>query len=159
LNKAATATGSDRTPDLHVAVDQLREEIRILRTAIDEMRDDVVWAARQVLSTGYDLIPEGMPVRPLDPLAPDAELHYRPATGMNPQHSPESSRGLGYCCESPRLSWTGDPELPGIACQHCGYLVADEGEVLIWRDAAFSDEAAETDDAHHQASQHGTLFE
>jgi hypothetical protein len=158
LEKSRVTTGQRNARDLSVAVEQLHEEIRILRTAIDELRDDVVWAARQVLAAGYDLNPSEMPVRPLDPLAPDAEQRYRPATVMNSQQSPESSGGLGYCCENPRLGWTGDPESPGIECQHCGYLVADEGEVVIWRDATSSDEAGETNQAR-PASPQGTLFE
>jgi len=37
---------------------------------------------------------------------------------------------LVYCCEAPDLRWTGDPEHPGVACAECGYVVAENGEVV-----------------------------
>jgi len=58
--------------DLAVAVEQLTEETRLLRMSLDELRDDVVWAARQILAAGYEVT--GMPVpAPVDPLAPDSD--------------------------------------------------------------------------------------
>lgn len=34
-----------------------------------------------------------------------------------------------YCCDRPRLSWNGDPDAPSIACENCGYIVAEFGQV------------------------------
>lgn len=39
-----------------------------------------------------------------------------------------------YCCDSPRLAWNGDPDAPGITCESCGYIVAELGGVVIYRD-------------------------
>ncbi len=56
--------------DLAVVVRELVEEARLLRMSLDELRDDVIWAARQVLATGYQ-ISGTPPPAPRDPLAPD----------------------------------------------------------------------------------------
>lgn len=114
---------------LAISVTQLTEEVRILRMAIDELRDDVVWAARQVLTTGYQVSGKPPPP-PRDPLAPDAD-YVLPRTQVA-----EVSDELLYCCDSPALAWHGPTDAPGIACTNCGYLVADEGSVVIWRDEA-----------------------
>lgn|GEM_PF-6246107 len=114
------------SPDLVGAVDQLHEEVRILRQAIDELRDDVVWAARQVLAAGHQVSPSQAPRRPVDPLAPDAG-------DVSDESAEAADESLEYCCVRPQLSWHGDPESPGIACENCGYLVAEQGSVLIWR--------------------------
>jgi hypothetical protein len=34
-----------------------------------------------------------------------------------------------YCCSSPKLTWNGDPDTPGVACEHCGFMVAEDGAV------------------------------
>jgi hypothetical protein len=36
-----------------------------------------------------------------------------------------------FCCEAPDLQWTGGPQFPGVACQNCGYTVADCGSVVM----------------------------
>jgi hypothetical protein len=120
--------------ELSTAVEQLAEEVRILRMAVDELRDDVVWAARQVLAAGYDVARE-RPPKPVDPLAPDA---VGPISRMEPHALAGES---AYCCESPHLAWHGSPDAPGIMCTNCGYLIAEEGNLLIWRD---EEEAADT---------------
>jgi len=51
-----------------------------------------------------------------------------------PENKDGDAEELGYCCEEPSLQWHGDPDAPGIACAHCGYLVAEVGQLLIWRD-------------------------
>lgn len=69
---------------LAINVRQLHEETRLLRMAIDELRDDVVWAARNCLQGGY--LPTGeqpslsdtSPCRPEPLQAPAA-----PPTGQN----------------------------------------------------------------------------
>ncbi|HEX3659368.1 MAG TPA: hypothetical protein VHV55_26505 [Pirellulales bacterium] len=118
--------------DLAIAVEQLHEETRLLRMAIDELRDDVVWAARQVLATGYHAA--GMPPPPpRDPLAPDM-----PVAAPRERESPanESIESGPYCCDRPKLRWNGDPDSPGVACGSCGYIIAENGSVVIWRDEA-----------------------
>lgn len=117
---------SETADKLSSAVAQLTEEVRILRTAVDELRDDVVWAARQVLVTGYQASGQQPPV-PVDPLAPDADC--RPCSATLPVESVDEDR---YCCDSPRLTWFGDPDTPGVICATCRFLVAELGNVVIW---------------------------
>ena len=131
---ASPSAQSSEAHELSVPVDQLREELRVLRIAIDELRDDVVWAARQVLSAGYEVAPSQMPRRPLDPLAPDADYQYRMPASRQPHPSSENSEPSPYCCENPRLTWNGDPEAPGVACESCGYVIAEQGDVIVQRD-------------------------
>jgi hypothetical protein len=115
---------------LKVAVEQLTEEARLIRMSLDELRDDVVWAARQVLAAG-DAVAPGQLRRQYDPLAPDTAA---PGSPPLDHHDSEDSEGVTYCCEAPALRWNGDPDYPGIACENCGYLVAENGSVTIWRD-------------------------
>jgi hypothetical protein len=141
-------------PDLAVAVEHLTEEVRILRQSLDELRDDVVWAARQVLAAGESIAP-GQLRRQYDPLAPDASTpdaiaaaDIRPAEGSN---------AAEYCCDAPRLTWNGDPDYPGIACANCGYIVAEQGSVAMWpHEAAIVPVAQEKPAADRQ--EQGTLF-
>jgi hypothetical protein len=138
------ANRRDKATELSIAVTQLSEEVRILRMAVDELRDDVVWAARQVLAAGYEVSGQPSP-QPVDPLAPDAD--YQPYC---PQHPSELPDGLLYCCESPRLAWRGPPDLPGIACENCGYLVAEEGNIEIWRSESASEGSQSEGPIHQQ---------
>src|SRR5258708_2730640 len=34
---------------------------------------------------------------------------------------------LAFCCETPDLQWTGEPDSAGVACLNCGYVVAQVG--------------------------------
>jgi len=60
--------------DLAVAVEQLTEETRLLRMSLDELRDDVVWAARQVLAAGDTAMPGYLAGRQCDPFVPNSDL-------------------------------------------------------------------------------------
>jgi hypothetical protein len=150
--KSAAQRRSDNG-ELSVAVAQLSEEVRVLRQAVDELRDDVVWAARQVLGAGYEAAGQSPP-RPVDPLAPDADYQeFR-----SPNHA-ETAEVL-HCCAAPRLAWHGASEAPGIACEHCGYQIAEEGNILIWRDAATELQRTESGiAAMDPQGQQGILFE
>lgn len=158
-NAASDKLTSGDIQDLAVAVEQLTEEARLLRISLDEIRDDVAWAVRQVLATGYQV--SGTPApEPRDPLAPDmfpsASVPQRDAPvcehAMDPaDESVESS----YCCDRPRLAWNGDPEAPGVACENCGYVIAENGSVVIWRDE--DDEPADTAATEPEQRQ-GNLF-
>lgn len=147
--------------DLTVAVEQLTEETRLLRMSLDELRDDVVWAARQTLASG-DAFAPGQLRRQYDPLAQDAPDHeQRDESGI--EHVPpdvgESAEDGPYCCDKPQLTWHGDPDMPGIACAHCGYVVAEGGSIVIWRGDDDEDEpsrsAAQTPPP---SNPQGTLF-
>jgi DNA-directed RNA polymerase subunit RPC12/RpoP len=58
------------------------------------------------------------------------------STPSLPENQNEETEQLEYCCAEPSLQWHGDPDAPGIACAHCGYLIAEAGQVLIWRDTS-----------------------
>lgn len=152
MAKSATNHRSKES-ELTVAVTQLSEEARVLRMAVDELRDDVVWAARQVLAAGYEVSGQPPP-RPVDPLAPDADC--RPYRGPNAVESADENL---YCCDSPRLAWHGAPDSPGIACTNCGYVVAEEGNILIWRDDPGSPDNPSTDGSTMPIERQGNLFE
>jgi len=123
--------GAGEINDLSVAVGQLNQEVGLLRRAVDELRDDVIWAARQVLSAGDAVSPGYLSRRPTDPLAPDAtpfgSAEFNDA-GI------EVFEAAEYCCKRPRLTWHSDPDAPGIVCENCGYVVAEQGSVAIWRE-------------------------
>jgi DNA-directed RNA polymerase subunit RPC12/RpoP len=77
------------------------------------------------------------------------------STTSLPENQDEEAEQLEYCCSEPSLQWHGDPDTPGIACANCGYLIAEAGQVLIWRDT--SEEAAE-EPAKPQGPQQQTLW-
>lgn len=146
--------------DLAIAVEQLTEETRLLRQALDELRDDVVWAARQVVATGYQ--GPGTPAPdPRDPLAPDmfpsvaVPRRDAPTAAARAGDQPDESAESPYCCDRPRLAWHGDPDAPGVACETCGYVIAENGSVVIWR--ADDDEPAGEDSRQPEPRQ-GNLF-
>jgi hypothetical protein len=122
-------TTDNENAELSKSVSQLHEEVRLLRMAIDELRDDVVWVARQVLNAGHQAAPAEVSLRPVDPLAPDADFRQP----LSPREADEDRESVEYCCAAPRLTWNGDPDTPGIACENCGYIVAENGSVVIWR--------------------------
>jgi hypothetical protein len=147
-----TSNRNSQASELSIVVTQLTEEVRILRMAVDELRDDVVWAARQVLATGYEVSGQ-MPQRPRDPLAPDADCF--PVGALKQEQSDETL----YCCNSPRLTWHGSPEAPGVACANCGYLIAEEGQVVIWRHEEGTSSRTECPDDDASAEPQGRLFD
>jgi hypothetical protein len=85
---------ADRADDeerLLTAVAQLTEEARILRQSLDELRDDVVWAARQVLAAGEATAPGYLADRQRDPFVPNAELERQRAVANRPETEPPAS--------------------------------------------------------------------
>lgn len=163
-NPPRNETSHEDIPDLAIAVEQLTEETRILRQSLDELRDDVVWAARQVLSAGEAVSPNCLPRRPRDPLAPDAfspeevesRADHEVQAGDRPQENRDAAETTEYCCDSPRLAWNGDPDYPGVACENCGYVVAELGSLVILQT---DDEPPEPSEAEpHSSEQQAQLF-
>jgi hypothetical protein len=160
-----TSITSGDVQDLAVAVEQLTDETRLLRMSLDELRDDVVWAARQVLAAGYQVTGTAPPA-PRDPLAPDlgrSSSRARPdslAIERATDRVTEDDDGALYCCDRPRLAWNGDPDAPGVACENCGYVVADMGNVVIRRGTSDS-KNIEVHDSQNAPlrEQQGHLFE
>lgn len=158
--KANRPTSGD-VQDLAVAAEQLTEACRLLQTSVDELRDDVVWAARQVLAAG-DAASPGQRRRQYDPLAPDAEASVTVGPSSPPprlEHTMDQGDEEAespYCCDQPRLEWNGDPDTPGVVCANCGYVIAENGSVVIWRDESDAAEAADRPAEPEQRQ--GSLF-
>lgn len=49
-------------------------------------------------------------------------------------HQVEAVETEPYCCDHPKLAWNGDPDAPGVACVNCGYVIAEQGNTVIWRE-------------------------
>ena len=141
--------------DLAIAVEQLTEEARLLRMSLDELLDDVIWAARQVLTTGYQASGTAAPM-PNDAFAHPGST--TPVTENGSGHSREVNEGGEYCCVSPRLTWSGDPDAPGVACENCGYVIAENGSVVIWRDEASEPESTKAERQTEPEQRQGNLF-
>lgn len=142
--------------DLAVAVEQLTEEARLLRMALDEIRDDVVWATRQVLAAGYEVSGTPPPAQ-RDALAPHAEP--QPLQSKRTSQPIESAAESGpYCCDRPNLRWNGDPDMPGVACENCGYVIAEGGSVVIWRDEPEESTPNAAEQSAEPEQRQGSLF-
>ena len=46
------------------------------------------------------------------------------------EHAMDDSEQAVYCCDQPHLAWNGDPDSPGVACESCGYTVAEMGQLV-----------------------------
>ena len=138
--------------DLAGDVSKLADEINLLRIAIDELREELVWAVRNG-RTASTSAPRDRHIAslPLDPTADDfadrvntvdadkvAELRQDVQDSDSPlTASPvavEELEQIPYCCDQPKLIWTGDHEYPSVVCDNCNFLVADGGEVLSYID-------------------------
>lgn len=84
----ATHTGltSADIQELITVVAQLSEETRLNRIAIDEIRDDIIWAARQVLAAGYQVTGTPPPA-PRDSFAADTPPRVEPTVDTEPDLS------------------------------------------------------------------------
>jgi len=153
-NASELSQRSGSTTELAITVEQLTEETRLLRMSLDEPRDDVVWAARQVLAVGDSIVP-GQLRRQHDPLAPDSRASDN---SLAAPAAIDEAEDATYCCETPALRWNGDPDYPGIACDNCGYVVAEGGSVVIWRGDS-GDNETDTDPPAETEQKQGTLFE
>lgn len=150
MSKAESAL--DDLSTLPATVENLTSEVRALRQVLDEIRDEIGWATRNLPEAVASLGGRRITSMPVDPCEPDwAERvnRFTPADlpGSQPPESPrgttihvdaeqfakamESVEQLVYCCESPELAWTGDPEQPGVECRQCGYIVAEAGSVTM----------------------------
>lgn len=45
--------------------------------------------------------------------------------------SPDQPR---LCCKNPQLAWEGDLENAAVACRSCGFVLADDGQLVDWND-------------------------
>lgn len=125
------------------------EELSAIRETLDRIREDIDWSLKNQRREQW------LPVQlitsmPADPLAPDwaerlnrftaadlpdstASKHEPPQRHLDTSDTPASALDdeTQFCCEAPDLQWTGHPQSPGVACQNCGYIVADCGSVVM----------------------------
>lgn len=154
-----TQPGQDLADRLENTIDRLAAEVRVIRDAIDELRTDIVHAIRNRL--------QGDAWGPPQITSQPADTPVRSAQSAPPSsHSvPEADEGEGveerieYCCARPVLLWRGDPAMPSIECRTCGYIVAAEGELLIYRgDDGESENAEATDGSEEPVDSQRELF-
>lgn len=138
----------DTDPRVIVNIDGL-DELSAIREALDAIRDDVAWWLNNHRREHW-LPVQPITSMPVDPLAPDwaerlnkftaADLPgnahaNRAAEHETPKRPPSAAEGIDngtqFCCDAPDLQWTGNPHVPGVACMHCGYIIADCGSVVM----------------------------
>lgn len=148
MTRSSEQKGGDADVDrVIVNIDGL-DELAAIREALDRIRDDLDWWMNNHRREQW-LPVQPITSMPLDPLAPDwaDRVNARTAADLPekaprtwPPPSPSSSAAAAderiddetqFCCETPDLQWTGNPHVPGVACQNCGYIVADCGSVVM----------------------------
>ncbi|HET6884200.1 MAG TPA: hypothetical protein VFI31_28865 [Pirellulales bacterium] len=142
------AGDDDDTERVIVNIDGL-EELTAIRESLDGIREDFDWWLKNHRREQW-LPMQPITSMPVDPLAPDwaerlnrfsaADLSENLAPDVR-QPQPQSDNAIAtegriddetqFCCDAPNLQWTGDPQFPGVACQNCGYIVADCGSVVM----------------------------
>lgn len=85
--KPPTPSVASEIAELRRAIERLADEVRVLRDAVDEARDEFTWAARN------DKLRCPLPLTvltsmPLDPLAKDWELNRLSAADLPPESPP-----------------------------------------------------------------------
>jgi hypothetical protein len=122
--------------ELAIAIEQLTDELRAALQSIDELRDDVVWAVRNLIGNLPPQPPTILSSMPADPTAADwPDRLNRFSSNGDPEPLPtlsarafiwpdDSAERARFCCESPELEWTGDSDDPSIVCAACGEIVA-----------------------------------
>lgn len=125
------------------------QELSAIREALDGIRQDIDWWINN--HPGEQWLPvQPITSMPVDSAAPDWAERLNKLTATDPPENSQSKQrtprsaplpdpiatdGLDdetqFCCEAPELQWTGDPYFPGVACQNCGYIVADCGSVVM----------------------------
>lgn len=148
--QTSSSNGAAELDELTDAVVGLSEEVRVLRQAVDDLREEIQWAARNLVDPDQgSLANRRIRTMPLDPCAADfaervnatapallsldtrCEESQHSSTGSSVERSIEQP---AFCCEQPSLQWFGTPDAPDIGCTACGYLVAQEGDILCWND-------------------------
>lgn len=153
MAKSRKPAALETRDELAEAVEVLTAEVRVLRHAVDELREEIQYATRNVFDRPEPPLPHRRIVSmPLDPCAddfgerinaltpadlpPEAEVQEQSSEPAAPQdiaNATEHAESGTYCCDQPQLAWYGDPDAPGIACAACGFPVAHEGDILCWR--------------------------
>jgi hypothetical protein len=130
-------------------LDSVGQELAGIRETLDTIRDDIAWWLKNQRREQW-LPVQPITSMPVDPAAPDwaDRLNRFTAADLSngiQQNQPDSHSASAapvpvedgiddesqFCCDGPDLQWMGNPELPGVACQNCGYIVADCGSVVM----------------------------
>lgn len=148
MSRSHESTNDDPAERVIVNIDGL-EELSAIREALDGIRRNIDWWLSNHRRDQW------LPVKPItsmpvDPLATNWAERLNTFTADDlqknssstqrtprsaPQHAATTTDGIDdeplFCCESPNLQWTGDPDFPGIACANCGYTAVDCGSVVM----------------------------
>lgn len=143
-DRDADDTGTER---VIVNIDGL-QELTAIREALDGIRQDIDWWIKNHRPEHW------LPVQPVTTMPADAVVSLPNAKGSDVQsavtrhHAPDTvppqptiktatapnedlDDDTHFCCHAPDLQWTGNAHFPGVACQTCGYIVADCGSVVM----------------------------
>ncbi len=141
---------TDDERELAGVVRVLAEEVRVLRQAVDELRETVQHGVRNLIGRPVPATTaEGAPA----PLQVDAEQFEKAVQRLGDDvlerlskreivhveakalaGAMEDVEEVVYCCSQPKLTWYGAPDRPGIACENCGFPVAQEGNIVCSHD-------------------------
>jgi hypothetical protein len=80
-------TEAETASELAAAVERLTDEVHVLRQAVDDLREELLWELRQLRSGAESKPPFRLASMPLDPLAPD--FHQR-VNAIDPRTLAES---------------------------------------------------------------------
>jgi hypothetical protein len=130
-------------------LDNVGQELAGIRETLDTIRDDIAWWLKNQRREQW-LPVQPITSMPVDPAAPDwadrlnrftaadvptGNQQNMPEPHVAPSRRADAADGIDdesqFCCDAPDLQWMGNPELPGVACQNCGYIVADCGSVVM----------------------------
>lgn len=92
MSRKTVQSLSEEVRDLREAVTGLSDQIKVLRIALDEIFDELGWAAQNdKLRVPY---PAPLTSMPLDPLAADWELNRMSAADLSPATAPPRKETL-----------------------------------------------------------------
>jgi len=126
------------------AVHSLADQVEGLRNVLDELRSQLVLAIRN----GRLSDPSSSWLVRLKSMPADPTGDWSNRVGVESIEVPTSVRNADqphFCCTNPQLGWFGDPGFPSIECANCGYLVADDGQLVLYSAPDQNDEKL---DAH-----------
>lgn len=121
---------------LQSLVEQLTDELVVVREALDELREEVAWSLRNLMDNLPPQPPTILSSMPADPTAQNwaerlnrfsgnGDSYPLPTLSARAFSSPEGTAvRIRFCCERPELEWVGDADDPSIVCAACGEIVA-----------------------------------
>ena len=149
--RAASDVDGPQIDTLTGEVARLADEIRVLRDAVDELREKIWYG---ILN---DKFPACAAPSPHDASTASCDACDSLETAVRSQirsemaqltdtlndfsldlqfvlreaRSPDQPR---LCCKNPQLAWEGDLENAAVTCRSCGFVLADDGQLVDWND-------------------------